>query len=67
MSKSFKHINPFCEQRYAIVDFLNECEEQDYELDADDIRHILDLDFDYVRKSQLETLVTDGCTMENEK
>lgn len=33
-----------------IVDFLNECEEEDYELDADDIRHILKMKFNYVRK-----------------
>ncbi|HSA75490.1 MAG TPA: hypothetical protein VLE21_04810 [Candidatus Nitrosocosmicus sp.] len=37
-----------------IVDFLNECEEQDYALDGDDIRHILELDFDYVRKQHRE-------------
>lgn len=37
-----------------IVDFLNECEEQDYRLDADDIKHILNMDFDYVRKQELE-------------
>ena len=40
-----------------IVDFLNECEEQDYQLDSDDIRHILNLDFDYVRKQELTDLV----------
>lgn len=33
-----------------IIDFLNECEEQDWELDADDIKHILNNDFDYIRK-----------------
>lgn len=32
-----------------IVDFLNEVQEQDWELDADDIKHILNLDFKYVR------------------
>lgn len=36
-----------------IIDFLNECEEQDYWLDGDDIRHILKLDFDYVRKQHI--------------
>lgn len=36
-----------------IVDFLNEVEEQDWTLDADDIRHILKLDFDYVRKQHI--------------
>ena len=28
-----------------IVDFLNECEEEDYALDADCIRHILKMKF----------------------
>ena len=35
-----------------IVDFLNEIEEQDWELDADDIKHVLTMDFDYIRKQQ---------------
>ena len=40
-------------KQYQIIDFLNECEEQDYWLDGDDIRHILKLDFDYVRKQHI--------------
>lgn len=35
---------------WKIVDFLNECYYEEWELDADDIKHILQLDFDYVRK-----------------
>lgn len=30
--------------------FLEECIENDYDLDRDDIEHILKLDFDYIRK-----------------
>jgi hypothetical protein len=37
------------EEWFEIVDFLNEAEEEDYILDADCIRHILNLDFDYIR------------------
>ena len=40
------------ESHYKIVDFLNEVEEQGWDLDADDIRHILDEDFDYIRKQE---------------
>lgn len=32
-----------------IVDFLNECEEQDWMLDQNDLTHVLKLDFDYIR------------------
>lgn len=32
-----------------IVNFLNECEEQDYQLDSDDLTEILKLNFDYIR------------------
>jgi hypothetical protein len=42
------------EEHFQIVDFLNECEEENWELDNDDIRHILQLDFDYVRKENKE-------------
>lgn len=41
------------DEHFKIIDFLNECEEQDYWLDDDDIRHILKLDFDYVRKQHI--------------
>ena len=50
----FSLIESQAELHFKIVDFLNECEEQDWELDSDDIRHILKLDFDYVRKSNTE-------------
>ena len=30
--------------------FLQECVDNDWDLDADDIKHVLNLDFDYVRK-----------------
>lgn len=33
-----------------IVFFLDECQENDYELDSDDIKHIIRGDFEYVRK-----------------
>ena len=39
--------------QFKIINFLNECEEQDYWIDGDDIRHILKLDFDYVRKQHI--------------
>jgi len=38
------------EKSESIIEFLNEVEEQDWELDSDDIKHILKLDFDYIRK-----------------
>lgn len=38
------------EDHFKIVDFLNECEEENYVLDMDNIRHILKMDFDYIRK-----------------
>lgn len=37
-------------QKDAIIEFLNEVEEQDWELDKEDITHILRMDFDFVRK-----------------
>lgn len=36
-----------------IIWFLRECIEKDYELDADDIKHILEYDFAYVRKQHI--------------
>jgi uncharacterized membrane protein len=33
------------------VDCLNECKTKGYDLDTDDIQHILDGDFEYVRKA----------------
>lgn len=32
-----------------IISFLHECINHEWDLDTDDIKHILDLDFDYVR------------------
>ena len=37
-----------------IVLFLNECRINNWELDSDDIEHILYEDFDYVRKQNIE-------------
>ena len=45
---------------HGIIDFLNECEEQDWELDSDDIRHILKLDFEYIRKQNSATSLNKG-------
>ena len=50
----FSLIGNQTELHFKIVDFLNEVEEQNWELDSDDIRHILKMDFDYVRKSNTE-------------
>ena len=33
-----------------LTDFLSECIKNDHDLDTDDIKHVLDGDFDYVRK-----------------
>ena len=33
-----------------IINFIIECRANDHELDADDLEHVLKLDFDYVRK-----------------
>lgn len=33
-----------------ILSFLQECENEGWDLDNDDISHVLSLDFDYVRK-----------------
>lgn len=33
-----------------IIQFLKEAEQKDYTLNADDIRHVLKMEFDYVRK-----------------
>jgi tmRNA-binding protein len=46
--------------REKIIDFLNEVEEQDWELDADDIKHILNNDFDYIRKQYQLTIRGSG-------
>ena len=45
-----EHLNAQILQDAKITDFLNEVEEQEWELDRDDIIHLLRLDFDYVRK-----------------
>lgn len=46
----FNQLKETIEKSYDIIEFLNEVEEQDWELDSDDIKHILKLDFDYIRK-----------------
>ena len=55
--KQAKFLIEVLKQREQVIDFLNEVEEQDWELDADDIRHVLNCDFDYVRKQQATKLV----------
>ena len=40
-----------------VGEFLKECVEKGFDLDPDDIRHILDLDFDYVRKQNVERVM----------
>lgn len=45
-----KYIEDGTTNNDKIVDFLNECEEQDFQLDQDDLTHIIKLDFDYIRK-----------------
>lgn len=50
--------------RERIIDFLNEVEEQDWELDSDDIKHILNMDFDYIRGQYQITSVTEGISKE---
>ncbi len=34
-----------------VLAFLQECENKGYDLDSDEISHVLSLDFDYVRKA----------------
>lgn len=36
-----------------IISFLHECVNKNWELDDDDIQHVLNLDFDYVRKQHV--------------
>ncbi len=33
-----------------VLAFLQECENNSWDLDSDDISHVLSLDFDYIRK-----------------
>lgn len=35
-----------------ILAFLQECEKNYWDLDSDDISHVLSLDFDYIRKQE---------------
>ncbi len=43
-----------------INNFLQECIDKDWDLDIDDIKHILNLDFDYVRNSNTRAETYDG-------
>ena len=41
----------------TIVDFLQECHDKGFDLDPDDISHVLQLDFDYVRHQNIARIV----------
>jgi len=42
--------NVVTDRPQRILSFLQECENEGWNLDNDDISHVLSLDFDYVRK-----------------
>ena len=44
-------------QYLSIVSFLDECVQNGWELDTDDIRHIIKRDFDHVRKQYKEVMI----------
>lgn len=46
--------------------FLAECLSKGFELDYDDIEHILNLDFDYVRKQHIVLMFCQSCGKSSE-
>lgn len=45
-----KRNTEYCQK---IVDFLEECLVKDYDIDTDNIKHIMNLNFDYIRKQHI--------------